>query len=82
MSASMSVWARRALWYCKPTSRPACQFGTYGTASAAMKAIQIEKAGGPEVLKLVDNQKPRVDPGSLLVKNEFIGVNFIDTYHR
>jgi NADPH2:quinone reductase len=47
-----------------------------------MKAIRIDQNGGPEVMRLVDVEPPKPGPGEVLVRNEVIGVNFIDTYHR
>jgi NADPH:quinone reductase len=48
-----------------------------------MKAIQIHQTGGIEVLSCTNQLPlPQVAPGHLLVKNHFVGVNFIDTYHR
>ena len=47
-----------------------------------MKAIRFETTGGPEVLKLVEIDKPEPKAGQVLVRQEAIGVNFIDTYHR
>ena len=47
-----------------------------------MRAIQVEKTGGPEVLELVDSPKPAPKAGEVLVKVEAAGVNFIDTYLR
>ncbi len=47
-----------------------------------MRAIRIEATGGPEVLKLVDVDKPEPKAGEILVRNQAIGLNFIDTYHR
>jgi NADPH:quinone reductase len=47
-----------------------------------MRAIRIEKTGGPEVLQFVEVETPRPKPGQILVKHTAIGVNFIDTYHR
>ena len=47
-----------------------------------MKQIQFDKLGGPEVLKLVDAPKPEVTPGSVLIKNRAIGINFADTLFR
>ena len=44
-----------------------------------MRAIQVEKTGGPEVLELVDSPKPAPKAGEVLVKVEAAGVNFIDT---
>jgi NADPH2:quinone reductase len=47
-----------------------------------MKAIQVQKTGGPEVLTLVDIPIPKPKPSEALVKIAAIGVNFIDTYLR
>jgi NADPH2:quinone reductase len=47
-----------------------------------MKAIQIQSAGGPEVLQLVDLPIPQPGPGQVLVRIEATGVNFIEIYFR
>jgi NADPH2:quinone reductase len=47
-----------------------------------MRAIQIRKTGGPEVLELVELPVPRPGADQVLVKIEAAGVNFIDTYLR
>lgn len=47
-----------------------------------MKAIQFAATGGPEVLEVVDIPTPVAGPGQVLVRQQAIGVNFIDTYHR
>jgi NADPH2:quinone reductase len=47
-----------------------------------MKAIRVEKTGGPEVLEYRDVETPRAASGQALVRIEAIGVNFIDVYHR
>jgi NADPH2:quinone reductase len=47
-----------------------------------MRAIQIKKTGGPEVLDLVELPVPKPGSGQVLVKIEAVGVNFIDTYFR
>lgn len=46
-----------------------------------MKGVLIEKTGGTEVLQYrTDLPVPEPKDGELLVKNEYIGVNYIDTY--
>ena len=47
-----------------------------------MKAIKIEKYGGPEVLKIkeITLRKPVND--EVLIEHIAIGLNYIDTYHR
>ncbi|EGO59354.1 hypothetical protein NEUTE1DRAFT_108886 [Neurospora tetrasperma FGSC 2508] len=48
-----------------------------------MSGVVIEKPGGVDVLKYkTDLPVPEIKEGELLVKNEYIGVNFIDTYFR
>ena len=47
-----------------------------------MRAIRFARAGGPEVLELVDVPAPEPAAGEVLVAVEHAGVNFIDTYHR
>ncbi len=47
-----------------------------------MKAIQFAATGGPEVLEVVDVPVPAAGPGQVLVRQQAIGINFIDTYHR
>jgi NADPH2:quinone reductase len=47
-----------------------------------MKAIQVQKHGGPEVLTLVDLPVPKPKPGEVVVKISAAGINFIDTYLR
>lgn len=47
-----------------------------------MKAVQIAKNGGIEVLEHRDVPVPTLQEGQLLVRNDFAGVNFIDTYFR
>lgn len=47
-----------------------------------MKAVQIEKTGGVEVLQYKDIPVPTPKDDEVLVKNEYLGVNYIDTYFR
>ncbi len=47
-----------------------------------MKAIQVQKTGGAEVLQLVDLPAPTPKPNEALVEIRATGVNFIDVYHR
>lgn len=45
-----------------------------------MRGVVIEKTGGSEVLQYkTDLPVPQPKDGQILVKNDFIGVNFIDT---
>jgi NADPH2:quinone reductase len=47
-----------------------------------MRAIRFSQTGGPEVLELVEVDKPEPKPGQILIRHEAIGINFIDTYLR
>ena len=47
-----------------------------------MKAVQVSRYGGPEVLEVVDLPMPAPGPGEILLRQTAIGLNFIDTYHR
>jgi NADPH2:quinone reductase len=47
-----------------------------------MKAIQVPKTGGVEVLTFVDLPTPTPKPNEVLVKIAAAGVNYIDVYHR
>ncbi len=47
-----------------------------------MKAIRIQKVGGPEAMRLEDVAVPEPGPGEARIRMEAIGVNFIDVYHR
>lgn len=47
-----------------------------------MKAIRIERTGGPEVMQVVERPTPSPGPGEVLVRVEAAGVNFIDIYFR
>jgi NADPH:quinone reductase len=47
-----------------------------------MKAVIISKTGGPEVLELKDIKLDDPKSDEVLIKNEAIGLNYIDTYHR
>jgi NADPH2:quinone reductase len=47
-----------------------------------MKAIRVERHGGPEVLRPADLPDPKPRSGEMLIRVEAAGVNFIDVYHR
>jgi len=47
-----------------------------------MKAIQVSKFGGPEVLELKEIPTPKPGPGQILVRVHGAGVNPYDTYMR
>ncbi|HXD34756.1 MAG TPA: quinone oxidoreductase [Pyrinomonadaceae bacterium] len=47
-----------------------------------MKAIQVSRVGGPDVLTLVDLPEPEPKPNEAIVSIKSAGVNFIDVYFR
>ena len=47
-----------------------------------MKAITIDRYGGPEVMQLRDIAVPEPGPGEALVKVAFAGINFMDIHTR
>jgi NADPH:quinone reductase len=44
-----------------------------------MKAVQIQKPGGIDALEYADVPIPTPKADEVLVKNEYVGINFIDT---
>jgi NADPH2:quinone reductase len=46
------------------------------------KAIRIHSPGGPEVMKYEDVPMPEPGPNEALIKQEAIGLNYIDVYFR
>lgn len=47
-----------------------------------VKAIKINRKGGPEVLDIVDIEVPEPGSGEALIRHTAAGVNMIDIYHR
>ena len=47
-----------------------------------MKAIRFEEYGGPDVLELVDIDKPTIGDQEVLVEVKAIGVNYADIARR
>lgn len=47
-----------------------------------MRAIEISRWGGPEVLELVERPRPEPEPGQVLIEVTAAGVNFADTHQR
>lgn len=53
------------------------------TIPATMKAVVVHSAGDARALTVEPSfPTPVLEPGQVLVRNEFAGINFIDTYHR
>lgn len=49
---------------------------------ATVDAAAIRQTGGIEVLEKMNLPFPKVQPQDFVIKVEYFGVNFIDTYHR
>ncbi|KAG1830803.1 hypothetical protein EV424DRAFT_1374565 [Suillus variegatus] len=49
---------------------------------STIQAIAISKTGGPEVVEKREIPFPKVAPDHLVVKVQYLGINFIDTYYR
>ena len=47
-----------------------------------MKAVEIKKTGGPEVLELKDITLDKRGLDEVTIEQKAIGLNYIDTYHR
>jgi NADPH2:quinone reductase len=47
-----------------------------------MRAVQVERFGGPEVLRIVELPVPEPGPGELLIRVARAGLNFGDTHQR
>lgn len=47
-----------------------------------MLAIEAEKTGGPDVLRVVDKPVKDPGPGEIRIRHAAVGLNFIDTYQR
>ncbi len=45
-----------------------------------MKAIQFDRLGGPEVMELREVPKPELQPGTVVVKNRVIALNYGDVF--
>ena len=47
-----------------------------------MKAVEINKTGGTEVLEVKDITLDKPSPDEVTIEQKAIGLNYIDTYHR
>ncbi len=45
-----------------------------------MKAIQFDRLGGPEVMQLREVPKPELQPGTVIVRNHVIALNYGDVF--
>lgn len=72
--ASARLSAINSHFHPRPTS-----FRRMASLPKTMKAVYIEKTGGTDILQYKDVSVPEPKEGEVLVKNEFIGINYIDT---
>jgi NADPH2:quinone reductase len=47
-----------------------------------MKAVQLNRFGGPEVLEIVETPTPAPQPGEVLVRVQAAGINFFEILMR
>ena len=47
-----------------------------------MKAIEVSRYGGPEVLQVVDLPTPTPGPGQIVIQTKAAGINFTDLMSR
>jgi len=56
---------------------------SFSAVPDTMKAAVIREVGDADAMKIeTDYPTPKMGPGQVIVKNEYAGINFIDTYHR
>jgi NADPH2:quinone reductase len=48
----------------------------------SMRALSFSRAGGPEVMELIEVPRPVPGPGRVLVRNHAVGINFVETLIR
>ena len=77
-SSQRLLASTRASAFSSQLSNP--QIRTMASIPKTMKGVVIEQTGGREVLQhKTDLPVPEPKEGEILVKNDFVGVNFIDT---
>ncbi|UCH11502.1 MAG: zinc-binding dehydrogenase [Fidelibacterota bacterium] len=47
-----------------------------------IKRIQVHRHGGPRVLRVVEGPRPDTEPGEILIRTHFAGINFADIMTR
>src|SRR3954452_21668253 len=50
--------------------------------SSPMRAVRIEEFGGPEVLQLVETERPEAGDGEVRIRVARAGINLDDTHER
>ena len=56
---------------------------TTKAAATVMRVARVDAVGTAQAIRIVDNVPiPTAQPGTVIVQNKVVGINFIDTYHR
>lgn len=72
----------RPLLYTQRFYKPTTLFRA-SMSTNTMRAVFIEEQGGiDKLIYKEDVPVPKVTADSVLIKNYFVGINYIDTYHR
>ncbi|GAX15441.1 NADPH2:quinone reductase [Fistulifera solaris] len=67
----------------RQTAIKTVQLRFMSSVPATMKAAVVRETGDAHALKVeTDFPTPKMGPGQVIVKNQYSGINFIDTYHR
>ncbi len=66
----------------RPLSAPEAVVCRWSPSLRRMRAVQITRFGGPEVLDLVELPDPVPGDGQQLYEVSSSGVDFADTHHR
>lgn len=75
-----SIASRRAAYV---TAKSNISFRFMSSVPATMRAAVVRETGDADALKLeTDFPSPELKAGGVIVKNQYAGINFIDTYHR
>lgn len=79
-----SIASRRVAYVtakCSPVSLASFRF--MSSVPSTMRAAVVRETGDAHALKLEsDFPTPELKSGGVIVKNQYAGINFIDTYHR
>lgn len=80
LSPASSIASARLAFLSKQLAPRAAFIRNMSSLPKTMKAVAIEKTGGTDVLQYkTDVPVPEPKDGEVLVKNEFVGINYIDT---
>ena len=72
----------RRLWHDSAPAHLHTAENAMTTSTTTSPTIRIEKAGGPEEMKLVELPVGEPGPGEVRIRHHACGLNFIDVYQR